>query len=378
MVAQSSRISTLDGIRALAISTVIVAHAIAVFDPQENFVHELGHALGRCGVDLFFVLSGFLITSLLIKEHDRNGKIDLGAFFRRRTVRIFPAFYVFLIALGAFSLFVSNLHISPKDWLMDAAYISEYDFGFRNHWTEHVWSLAVEEKFYLLWPLLLVFMGRKKGLSLAAWCIFLEPFIRTALYFKFPAQRELLTTTFHTRCDMLMYGCVLGILLAERKNLVSAFLEKQATVKVMAAAAALVVGVLLDARFRGAYMLPIGFSIAGISAALLIAYVLTYPSATLSRVLSLPAVTWLGRISYSLYLWQQPFFNVANHSAFGRFPLDIICAMTFACASYYGIERPLIAMYARKAKSRSSHMVETGKLVPANVESEKSAIPARV
>lgn len=341
-----SRIQPLDGIRAIAILMVIICHAIEC-NPSLKEFHLLSAALGRAGVNLFFVLSGYLITSLLVKEHRITGKIDLRAFIGRRILRIFPAYYAFLIVMGIISFLHVGVHISREELFMDAAFLRNYYLEHAGFWTSHTWSLALEQQFYLLWPAALVLLGLRNGLRYAVGGMILDPFIRLGTYVIFPGQRDIITTMFHTRMDILLYGSVLAIIVAQPRNFISGAMAKHGSLLLCTAIILFAAGILLEADLRG-YGLTIDFSVAGIVVAAIIAYLLTYPSSAFARILSCAPITWLGRISYSLYLWQQPFFNPLDQTMLARFPFDVIAALLLATASYYGIERPFLAWGSRR------------------------------
>jgi peptidoglycan/LPS O-acetylase OafA/YrhL len=150
-----TRVAALDGLRGIAIALVLVHHSRAVFVPTANETFVPG---GFLGVDLFFVLSGFLITSLLVAERDSSGHIRLTAFYRRRLMRLYPAL-VALLAVHA--VYAARIDV-PAEHERDAALsILFYYSNWRQSFTipeglGHMWSLAVEEQFYLLWPIALL------------------------------------------------------------------------------------------------------------------------------------------------------------------------------------------------------------------------------
>jgi peptidoglycan/LPS O-acetylase OafA/YrhL len=340
------RIQPLDGVRAIAILMVIICHALES-TPSLKEYYRFYVALGQAGVNLFFVLSGYLITSQLVKEHQVTGKIDLVAFLRHRVLRIFPAYYAFLIIMGIISLLHVGVHITSKELFMDAVFLRNYYLEHAGFWTAHAWSLSIEQQFYLLWPAALALLGLRNGLRYAVVGMVLDPFIRLGTYAIFPGQRDLITTMFHTRMDILLYGCALAIIIAKPKNFISNAVAKHGNLLLCTAIFVFILGLLLEATVHG-YGLTVDFSISGVVVAAIIAYLLMHPSSAFTRALSYAPITWLGRISYSLYLWQQPFFNPLDQSMLARFPFDIIAALLLATASYYGIEKPFIAWGSRR------------------------------
>ena len=158
--ASSGRYLALDGLRAIAILLVLVSHLQGTpgFPSMPQGFWHLGN-LGNLGVRIFFVLSGFIITHLLLREEARTGRASLAAFYRRRAYRILPPLLVFMVAmLGLRSLGVVNF--ATFRWIRTLFFLG--NVGTDGTWTlGHLWSLAVEEQFYLLWPVLLVGLGRR-------------------------------------------------------------------------------------------------------------------------------------------------------------------------------------------------------------------------
>ena len=154
-----NRIPSLDGLRAISILFVLFSHAVGThhFLAEGQVGPLLG--LGELGVRVFFVISGYLITTLLLEETARYGRIDLGRFYLRRTMRIFPAFYAFVLALIVLEA-VGLIALNPGDKLHALTYTSNYDPD-RSWYVGHTWSLAVEEHFYLLFPLLALVLLRR-------------------------------------------------------------------------------------------------------------------------------------------------------------------------------------------------------------------------
>src|SRR5262249_33221200 len=155
-----------------------------------------------------FVISGYLITSLLLREFDASGTISLRRFYFRRTLRIFPAYYTFigvLLLLSAAGL----VGLTRANMGHALTYTTNY-FPERSWDIGHTWSLSVEEQFYLLWPATLVLAGRRRGLSIAASLVVLCPLIRLALWQLAPTEQTGVGHRFETVADSIAIGCVLA------------------------------------------------------------------------------------------------------------------------------------------------------------------------
>jgi peptidoglycan/LPS O-acetylase OafA/YrhL len=204
--AAGQRLRSLDGIRAISVGLVILGHLSGTrgFAGLNLGIGDYAHL----GVVVFFVISGFLITSLLVAEHASHGGISLKLFYARRALRIFPPSYVYLIAavtLSAFGLF----HLTTADIATAATYTANY-LPERSWLTGHLWSLSVEEQFYLLWPFTFAAMGPRRSPLAAAGVVLLGPIARLA-------DRLLLVGTpyyhlpmFPMVADSLAMGCLLA------------------------------------------------------------------------------------------------------------------------------------------------------------------------
>ena len=207
------RISSLDGLRAVSILLVVGAHSISP-DRYPTAFSLFGH-LGNTGVRVFFLISGFLITSLLLKEHAASGSISLPKFYMRRVIRIFPAFYVYVGVLALLA-WIGRIQLLPGDMLHSLTYTMNYHHE-RSWYVNHLWSLSVEEQFYLLWPAALLIAGPRRALKGAAAAIVIVPFIRLWIYLDF-AQRQPISPYYATAldryfqavCDSLATGCVVA------------------------------------------------------------------------------------------------------------------------------------------------------------------------
>lgn len=203
-----SRIASLDGLRAVSILLVCFGHLAGTV----NFPDALSvfHNVGNFGVKVFFVISGFLITLLLLRERKRFGKINLKQFYIRRTIRLFPAFYFYIVCIAVAENF-GLITLLPGDLLHAATYTMNYH-NERSWWLNHTWSLAVEEQFYLLWPGLLCLFGVLKAKNIAIIAIILIPIVRIIMWYGLDASPSAMTRQFEAIADALATGCVLAYL----------------------------------------------------------------------------------------------------------------------------------------------------------------------
>ena len=159
MTAASDKLASLDGLRAVSIVLVVMEHLHRTNGfPQGGFDNFAGD-YGRLGVTIFFVISGFLITTLLLREEDKAGRVSLWRFYARRALRIIPAFLMFMFAIVAAER-LGWVQLNPGDLTASFTYTVNYKPD-RSWDIGHLWSLSVEEQFYLLWPFTLVMLGRR-------------------------------------------------------------------------------------------------------------------------------------------------------------------------------------------------------------------------
>jgi peptidoglycan/LPS O-acetylase OafA/YrhL len=333
----------LDGWRAIAISLVLWHHAtMSVYGNEPAYWSGSASQLGSFGVDIFFALSGLLITTLLLREA-QAGELSLRNFYIRRVFRIFPPLLVFLAAA------VLLQRIRPGWELLSSVllfrnYLPE---SFAGHTSAHLWSLSIEEHFYLLWPALLAFVAMRKGPRLVAYLAIAAALWRIADVENGFTAGLLggLQPHFRTdqRLDALLWGCFAAFLLHDPRT--SAWLQerfgKAWFAGCFAAALACVIVYSYLAGLWLAMLLP-----------MLLVLTLLHPEWLISRLLDLTPVRFVGRISYSLYLWQQLFLIPGwMPTSIAAFPLNLGLTFATAALSYYFVERPCIA-YGRKLTDR--------------------------
>lgn len=338
----SSRIPCLDGLRALSILLVLLGHLRATRGfPSLPWVQLFGD-VANLGVRCFFVISGFLITHLLLKEARRSGKVSLKAFYIRRIFRIFPAFYTFLGVVAGLTL-LGIFSMSSVDLMYAGSYA--INFVHRKPWQlGHLWSLAVEEQFYLLWPVCIVALGWSKAQRVALSAIVLAPMLRIATWYLLPESRGIITKAFPTICDTIATGCILACL----RDWLSGSRRYQAFIA--APGFVLVPLAVLLSNSLGSHTRPdllIGQTIRNTGIALCIDWCLRNPFSRLGTFLNAGPMIWIGTLSYSLYLWQQLFLNRSSASLLCSFPVNIGLAFVLAMLSFYLVERPCLRARVR-------------------------------
>lgn len=322
------RIPSLDGLRAISITLVLAGH----FTYSEYHGSEMA-GFAQLGVRVFFVISGYLITMLLIREHAATETINLHNFYLRRAYRILPAAMAFTIPI--LILYRSEMH-----WY-DAASAIFYFVDFRpaTPWiVGHLWSLSVEEQFYFLWPSVLKKWHRYRVPILVAIAIQV-PFFRTACYyFKVALGGDRM---FFGVADCLAIGC-LAAMFEGRIGRIKPWMAALMVVAVVA-----VNYYPANTPLRTMFLLFVLTPISHLSIAGILLHVVQTPY----RALNVAPMVWLGKISYSLYLWQQPFFYNPI-----RPPLYFyLLAFGFACLSYYLVERPLLKIRDASPQTRRPH-----------------------
>lgn len=300
---------------------------------------------GAFGVDIFFGLSGLLITGLLLKQWGETGAISLKAFYTRRAFRILPIYLVFLGVVAVLGL----MH-GPRELASCLLFFRNYlPAGLDWRDTADLWSLSVEEHFYLIWPSLLVLCGLKWGRHVAAYFAIavgiwrmMEPQMNLHL---FPGVPPHLRTDL--RMDALLWGAVVAFTLndAMARDKLRLQLQFWPWLGMVALALASIVYYSNLTSMFLAVLIP-----------MILAGTLLHPKWLVSRLLDSAPFAWVGRISYSLYIWQQLFLVPGwDHPAhfWTRLPWNLPAVLAVACLSYYFIETPLLRVGGRLAAAFS-------------------------
>jgi peptidoglycan/LPS O-acetylase OafA/YrhL len=361
----------LDGLRALAVLTVIGFH----------YWHwPVG---GNAGVELFFVLSGFLITTLLAEEWQQNGRILLGRFYLRRALRLLPALWAFLIVFGLVAHHSGQLN--DANWVYGATYTMNIAWavtGAEPAYLSHLWSLATEEQFYLLWPLILIVMLRARlrlagilaAAGLLAGTVVVLRDVTIAGHLSY-------TSLAYFKFDAILIGCIAGLLFVYRRR--ALVWVCRGAVAYLAAAA--VVFLLIRPRVPTVTVGSVAWypywMVFNLAAAVTIVWVVEgCPGLPpVRRLLALPPVAYTGRISYALYLWHPFVFdwlwwphggNLNPHGQLLR-PLALAGTFAVASASYWLVERPFLRMKWRLSTT-GSHDADASVILRHDFDSDAS------
>jgi peptidoglycan/LPS O-acetylase OafA/YrhL len=329
MPVSQSRICSLDGTRAISIGLVIVAHL-----GLTRYVPGLWRLdAGNLGVRVFFVISGFIITSLLLAELSQARTISLLSFYRRRAFRILPAYYTFLGIVMLLSAFSGGPATWANVWPA-AIFVADYDVNVPLA-VGHTWSLAVEEQFYLLWPSAMVLLGLRRAFIGCIGILLFAPLFRVL------AEKGIWPTSpryaFECVADALAVGCVLAIVRARlwENSVYRKFLRSPMSLLPLLTA----IFIIAAKEDKGVIYLTAGLSILNLGIAIALDRYMRMPELLIGRFLNFPPIVWLGFVSYSLYLWQQVF-------AWAPIPTALKLLLIFGCAtiSYYAIERPFLRL----------------------------------
>jgi peptidoglycan/LPS O-acetylase OafA/YrhL len=323
---------------------------------------------GFFGVDVFFVLSGYLITTILHEEWAASRDIRLPRFYGRRFLRLTPALWVFVLTALVLAYSVAGeSHMRPTWTIASLAYVTnlliafgqEYPLGF----VSHCWTLGMEEQFYLLWPLVLRTSLRRGVAPRTLAAVMVGVAVAAVLWrhhlaagYEADPARVYLRVYFapDTRADLLAIGCALALLERARPSALA--------LSPVAQTAATVAGLVLLAvaartpSIDDAVAAPAIFLVAGLASLLLVVGLRTPKATPLTRLFELPPLVWLGRLSYSLYLWHALALTIAVNALQHDPALSLVAKyslpLLLAAASYHLIERPFLRLRKRLAGSR--------------------------
>lgn len=328
----------LDGLRAIAVFAVVAFHC------------RLPVALGgSIGVDVFFVLSGYLITSILRAEVIETGTVFLGRFYWRRALRLWPPLLLMLFAYGAVAPIVFPSRNALVDVTLAATYLTDYAMAFWHQpiMISHTWSLSVEEHFYLLWPLAILVTRSLSPRALTgllavgfvvatAWRV-ADVWIWQDWYRSY--------YRFDTRLSGLILGGLIAVMPWRPARKTAATIGRISCFMLIVA--------LVTFRYKALWCTAWGGIFIDLSAAGLILSAMSAGGTRIHRLLTLRPLVYLGLISYSIYLWHYPIVRMVRGviDPFIAFPAVSVLSIGLAVLSYEFIEKPLKAVRRRQAEA---------------------------
>jgi peptidoglycan/LPS O-acetylase OafA/YrhL len=289
------------------------------------------YRLGGLGVRIFFVLSGFLITGLLLKERAATGTVSLTRFYVRRTLRIAPAYLCYLLAV-AVVVAAGWGTLSSSDAWHALTYTVNYAHT-RSHLVDHLWSLAVEEQFYLLWPATVALLSLVGSSRAAVSVVLLAPVVRLVAVTWAPESVQASGSAFEATADSLAVGCLLALW---RERLWASELYRRAVLSRWFIPVLFTLGMAAGISVKLGVL--VGQTLITIAIALGIDRCVRRPTGLAGRFLNWAPVAAIGVGSYSLYLWQQLVLDANPDSAIA-FPLNLVLSGLLAWASYQWIEK---------------------------------------
>jgi peptidoglycan/LPS O-acetylase OafA/YrhL len=379
----------LDGLRAIAVVGVMIYHANHKWLPG-----------GYLGVEVFFVISGYLITMLLMGEHERTGSVNLGQFWHRRFRRLLPALY-FMLALVA--LYITAFYVVVReqtrgDFVAALAYVSNWYQIFVGQGyaaseafvpLRHLWSLAVEEQFYLIWPLVMVvILGRARnglpkvgarlmaislGITVVMGFVFAGGFVPLAcstensngywhIFGRCISVNDTLYLSTVTRAGGLLLGAGFAMLWRPAAIIRGPLRHKHRTLDLIAAIGLVALLLLMyfmylfDEGYYNPWLFRGGFFVTGVVTLFIIAAA-THRSAATGKLLGNPLFLWIGTRSYGLYLFHWPIYEIIRKQAqipltVPKFVLAMLITVPITEVSYRLLETPIRKGHLRELVQR--------------------------
>ena len=340
----SQRIQGLDGLRAVAVLAVICGHQLGSPGfpdlPALKWFVAITDIAGF-GVKLFFVISGFIITHLLLVEEQRTGKVSLVKFWLRRIIRILPPLMGYIGGVALLGEWLSARPM-PEEWIGALTFSWLLWFERGSWYLGHTWSLSIEEQFYLFWPLVfLATKGCRKVWTLLLGAVLL-PGLGLMIFQHIPARASWLLPA---NGAFLLAGCFLALLRQHHDTAPTQWTPPMLLVTGVS-------GIVLAVAPLGMARLDLAHEVwrnvvGGTGLALLLSVTVSGSCAWLNTLLQWRPIVAIGRLSYSLYLWQQLFTGAWGTTWCQRFPQNLLFIGCAAAASYLALERPFFALRQR-------------------------------
>ena len=326
----------IDGLRGLAVAEVVVFHAAGRLIPS-----------GYIGVDVFLVLSGFLITGILLREYERTSTIRMRRFYGRRALRILPALVVVCVVMIGCALILPGLRDRQASLLgaVGALTYTASPLAAAGHDLGDflpTWSLSVQEYFYVLWPLIMLLLLRRAGRRMVVVVTVMTGVAggyTVSAYVLFHWSEERISYAADTRVVQLLVGVLFAVLISRTRIAVPTWLAAGCTA-VLVGSIILPVSVTTSFYYAGADLLV------AVLAALLVVH-LAAGRSVLARVLSWRPMVWVGRRSYGIYLWSLPvgaLVSLTPMPVLPRFAAKVVLTVLVPAVSYTMVEQPMLRL----------------------------------
>lgn len=363
----------LDGLRGIAILSVLVHHQLTTFSLRAGFL----------GVDLFFVLSGFLITGLLLTEFENTKSISLRNFYMRRVLRLGPALLLYLLACVLVTYYTQLIELTREFKLIAIALVYATNWRMAFGWdssldpTAIIWSLSIEEQFYLVWPL--VFLGclalklRRSFIVAGLGFVIFAIIVHRYLLLDAGADLTRLYYGSDTRADSLLMGCLFALLPGTG---VRARRKRWLGIAGVLSAAGLAY-LIVTSNFSDLFLYRGGYTVVALLAGVVIFVAANSPPRMLSAAFQWRPLRWFGKVSYGLYLWHwlvvrsTSFYYLGYWEPWAKFAL----AVGIASTSFYLVERPFNRLKTRFAIPRPDSVRDPEFISSSESEKTISSIP---
>jgi peptidoglycan/LPS O-acetylase OafA/YrhL len=337
-LSSTQRLPSLDGLRGVSILLVLLAHSTEATNFPQGlwFLGELG----ELGVLIFFVISGFLITTLLMREKAETREISLRRFYIRRILRIFPVAYSYIGVVALLSAF-GLVQLSQHDLAFALSYLTDYHSNCA--WIfRHFWSLTVEEQFYLLWPPLVVVLGFEKSFTAAVVFLFLAQFGRSAMIWLVPAWTAAVGLLWGPQA--IVVGCILAMSWERMRARKTLFASSFFSILLLLASTLQ----LYFWRIHSLWHVP--RLVMSLLIGLCIFHCVETPENIIGKILNSRLLSAIGVLSYSLYVWQEMFL-IYSPGTKTVIPWNLMATLGVAVVSYNLVERPFLRLKSRFAPS---------------------------
>ncbi|WP_162055314.1 acyltransferase family protein [Pontibacter pamirensis] len=356
------KIKVLDGLRGYAALSIIIAHSPlisgpAIIETLHGYVQH--YKLAYLGVDVFFVLSGFLITRILLKEK-AEGRFSFRTFYLKRCLRIFPVYYLVMLICGVLFTWQGMDYVS--------LYWSNYYFALNQdpHPLRHTWSLAVEEHFYLVWPALLYFFSLRRAKQVILFGI--PALVVLSLFYTY-SQYNALEAEYliYKGSQFRILSLAIGSCFAFKEKTIRNISPKNQAFLLLLFAVTYVLAVKIKWTFLVNYIpsQALLLSLFAIASASIFLLVLQFEKrqGLIHTLLTNKLISFIGMISYGLYLYHFPifyFFGITQKQlqgeavSLGSFILPLLLVFLIPVVSYYVVEKPLLKLKDRIEKKKAA------------------------